>query len=351
MTANFARLGFHHGFGLTVTLPAIVGQQRALEMLYTGVRLNGEEAHRIGLLDRFVEPDEIDAEAARAGRRDRHVGAARGDQHPRDDAGRPAGQDPRRHGSGEGRAGPAQRHRRLRRGRAGHRRAPHPQLRGQVAGLGGTGFGRRTTPVGKPAAPSPGDRHPASATACARNGTPVRFRDRLCRGRGAAGGARRAGKALAKRGARPSGCVRPGSRRRRRHGCRRRSGRSRPRGRAAAVRAFFGLGADLVGDQVGREQPAHLELDAVGVVGVQGLRGDVVRRPHERPPVLQQAGDAAQLAEGVDLPRQVVEAHRCCGRPRTGRRRRRSGRCRDRGRWSSPAPGRRPPSPAARPAS
>jgi 2-(1,2-epoxy-1,2-dihydrophenyl)acetyl-CoA isomerase len=64
MTANFARLGFHHGFGLTVTLPAIVGQQRALEMLYTGARLNGEEAHRIGLLDRFVEPDQIDAEAA-----------------------------------------------------------------------------------------------------------------------------------------------------------------------------------------------------------------------------------------------------------------------------------------------
>jgi enoyl-CoA hydratase/carnithine racemase len=64
MTANFARLGFHHGFGLTVTLPAIVGQQRALEMLYTGARLNGEEAYRIGLLDRFVEPDEIDAEAA-----------------------------------------------------------------------------------------------------------------------------------------------------------------------------------------------------------------------------------------------------------------------------------------------
>ncbi|MEZ5340509.1 MAG: enoyl-CoA hydratase-related protein [Acidimicrobiales bacterium] len=36
MAANFARLGFHHGFGLTVTLPAIVGQQAALRMLYTG---------------------------------------------------------------------------------------------------------------------------------------------------------------------------------------------------------------------------------------------------------------------------------------------------------------------------
>ena len=33
--ANFARLGFHHGFALTATLPAIVGQQRALDLLYT----------------------------------------------------------------------------------------------------------------------------------------------------------------------------------------------------------------------------------------------------------------------------------------------------------------------------
>jgi hypothetical protein len=29
--ANFARLGFHQGFGLSVTLPAVVGRQRALE--------------------------------------------------------------------------------------------------------------------------------------------------------------------------------------------------------------------------------------------------------------------------------------------------------------------------------
>jgi enoyl-CoA hydratase/carnithine racemase len=64
-SANFARLGFHHGFGLTVTLPAIVGQQRALEMLYTGVRVPGAEAARIGLVDRFVEMDEL-ADAAAA---------------------------------------------------------------------------------------------------------------------------------------------------------------------------------------------------------------------------------------------------------------------------------------------
>jgi enoyl-CoA hydratase/carnithine racemase len=62
-SANFARLGFHHGFGLTVTLPAIVGQQRALEMLYTGTRVNGEEAARIGLVDRFVGLSELAAAA------------------------------------------------------------------------------------------------------------------------------------------------------------------------------------------------------------------------------------------------------------------------------------------------
>jgi 2-(1,2-epoxy-1,2-dihydrophenyl)acetyl-CoA isomerase len=52
--ANFARLGFHHGFGLTVTLPAAIGQQRALELLYTGRRVSGDEALRIGLCDRLA---------------------------------------------------------------------------------------------------------------------------------------------------------------------------------------------------------------------------------------------------------------------------------------------------------
>src|SRR5713226_9146465 len=47
--ANFARLGFHHGFALTATLPAVVGQQHALDLLYTGRRIDGNEAHRLGL--------------------------------------------------------------------------------------------------------------------------------------------------------------------------------------------------------------------------------------------------------------------------------------------------------------
>jgi 2-(1,2-epoxy-1,2-dihydrophenyl)acetyl-CoA isomerase len=72
--ANFARLGLHHGFGLTVTLPPIIGQQRALDMLYTGRRVGGEEAARIGLADRLADPaglreaaHELAAEIAAAG--------------------------------------------------------------------------------------------------------------------------------------------------------------------------------------------------------------------------------------------------------------------------------------------
>jgi 2-(1,2-epoxy-1,2-dihydrophenyl)acetyl-CoA isomerase len=61
--ANFARLGFHHGFGLSVTLPAIVGQQRSLELLYTGRRIGGEEAARIGLCDRMVPAGQVRAAA------------------------------------------------------------------------------------------------------------------------------------------------------------------------------------------------------------------------------------------------------------------------------------------------
>ena len=57
--ANFARLGFHHGFGLTVTLPALVGQQKALDMLYTGRRVKGEEALEIGLCDALVPIEEL----------------------------------------------------------------------------------------------------------------------------------------------------------------------------------------------------------------------------------------------------------------------------------------------------
>ncbi len=59
-SANFARLGFHHGFALTVTLPAVVGRQAAADLLLTGRRIGGEEAFALGLCDRMVGDAEGD---------------------------------------------------------------------------------------------------------------------------------------------------------------------------------------------------------------------------------------------------------------------------------------------------
>jgi 2-(1,2-epoxy-1,2-dihydrophenyl)acetyl-CoA isomerase len=63
-SCNFAKLGFHQGFGISVTLPAVVGQQRALELLYTGGQVRGAEALAIGLCDRLSSPDDLRAAAA-----------------------------------------------------------------------------------------------------------------------------------------------------------------------------------------------------------------------------------------------------------------------------------------------
>lgn len=55
--ANFVALGLHPGFGLTATLPRAAGPQHAHRLLVTGERLEGPEAHRMGLLD-YLAPDE-----------------------------------------------------------------------------------------------------------------------------------------------------------------------------------------------------------------------------------------------------------------------------------------------------
>jgi 2-(1,2-epoxy-1,2-dihydrophenyl)acetyl-CoA isomerase len=62
-SANFARLGFHHGFGLSVTLPLVIGHTKAIDLLYTGRRVDGVEAYSIGLCDRLVPLAEIRSEA------------------------------------------------------------------------------------------------------------------------------------------------------------------------------------------------------------------------------------------------------------------------------------------------
>jgi len=59
LAANFTALGYHPGFGMTYTLPRLIGYQRAKWMLLTGCRVPGEEAFALGLADRLVAQDQV----------------------------------------------------------------------------------------------------------------------------------------------------------------------------------------------------------------------------------------------------------------------------------------------------
>jgi enoyl-CoA hydratase/carnithine racemase len=63
-STNFTRLGFHPGFGLTASLPRLIGGQQAALLLYTGRRITGEDALHIGLADYCVPQDQVRAKAA-----------------------------------------------------------------------------------------------------------------------------------------------------------------------------------------------------------------------------------------------------------------------------------------------
>lgn len=51
LSANFARIGTHPGFGLTYILPRLVGVQQAALIFMTGRRLKAEEAVDLGMAD------------------------------------------------------------------------------------------------------------------------------------------------------------------------------------------------------------------------------------------------------------------------------------------------------------
>jgi enoyl-CoA hydratase/carnithine racemase len=53
--ANFTKLGFHPGFGLTYTLPRLIGRQNAAMMFLTGERYDASEALEMGLIDDLVD--------------------------------------------------------------------------------------------------------------------------------------------------------------------------------------------------------------------------------------------------------------------------------------------------------
>ena len=57
--ANFTKLGFHPGFGLTVSLPELVGKNNAELMFYTSRRVGGEEALKMGLANVCVPQAQV----------------------------------------------------------------------------------------------------------------------------------------------------------------------------------------------------------------------------------------------------------------------------------------------------
>jgi enoyl-CoA hydratase/carnithine racemase len=62
-SANFTKLGFHPGFGLTVTLPELIGKNNAELMFYTSRRVTGEDALRMGLANECLPQDQVRAAA------------------------------------------------------------------------------------------------------------------------------------------------------------------------------------------------------------------------------------------------------------------------------------------------
>lgn len=57
--ANFTRLGLHPGFGLSVTLPRVIGVHKAGLLFATGRRIVGREAASLGLADVLVPLAEV----------------------------------------------------------------------------------------------------------------------------------------------------------------------------------------------------------------------------------------------------------------------------------------------------
>jgi enoyl-CoA hydratase len=56
---NFTRLGLHPGMAATWTLPRLVGPAVAAELLYTGRLVDGNEAARLGVVNRAVASEEV----------------------------------------------------------------------------------------------------------------------------------------------------------------------------------------------------------------------------------------------------------------------------------------------------
>ena len=58
------KYGILPDLGGTQRLPRVVGAGKAKEMIWTAARIDADEAYRIGLCERLVDDDELDAEVA-----------------------------------------------------------------------------------------------------------------------------------------------------------------------------------------------------------------------------------------------------------------------------------------------
>jgi 2-(1,2-epoxy-1,2-dihydrophenyl)acetyl-CoA isomerase len=55
----FAERGLSPDSGMSYFLPRLIGYGRAADLIFTSRNVGGEESYRLGLLDRYVEPDEM----------------------------------------------------------------------------------------------------------------------------------------------------------------------------------------------------------------------------------------------------------------------------------------------------
>jgi enoyl-CoA hydratase len=64
--APFVRLGMHAGMGATYLLPNVVGEAHARDLLLTGRIVDSDEALRLGLVSRVIEPESFRADVLEA---------------------------------------------------------------------------------------------------------------------------------------------------------------------------------------------------------------------------------------------------------------------------------------------
>jgi len=58
-SVNFSRLGLHPGFGLSTTLPRLIGPQKASLLFYTGRRIPGDVAVEMGVADLLAPQQDV----------------------------------------------------------------------------------------------------------------------------------------------------------------------------------------------------------------------------------------------------------------------------------------------------